>query len=74
MSMKKIEKRFGVIAAEKGFITLEQIVVAMRIQIADELNKGKHRLIGEILRDRGYMTAKQINEVLKSMGIPFIES
>ena len=72
--MKKIDKRFGVIAAEKGFITLEQIVEAMRIQIGDELNQGKYRLIGEILQDRGYMTAKQINEVLKSMGIPFFES
>ena len=65
--MERLEKRFGTVAVESGFITSGQLVAAMKIQILDELNHGKYRLIGEILRDEGHMTNAQIDEVLKAM-------
>jgi hypothetical protein len=33
MTIEVQEKRFGVIAFEKGFVTKEQLIEAMRIQV-----------------------------------------
>jgi hypothetical protein len=65
--MEKLDRRFGTVAIESGFITVGQLVGAMKIQIQDELKGAKHRLIGEILLDEGYITDIQIEEVLKTM-------
>ncbi len=62
-------KRFGFMAVEMGFITLDQIIEAMKIQVREDLEKPKHRLIGEILVDSGFMNPSQVDEVLKEMGI-----
>ena len=70
MPVKKLDKRFGIVAVEQGFITLEQLFEAIKIQIVEDLEGNKHRLIGEILRGNEYITADQIDEVLKLMGIP----
>jgi hypothetical protein len=61
------EKRFGRVAVEKGFVTPEQILEAMRAQILEEVEQGKHRRIGAILMDQRAMTKKQIDEVLDAM-------
>ena len=63
--IENYEKRFGVLAIEKGFITPDELFEALRVQVQDEIEKGTHRLIGEILLDRNSMTAAQIDEVLK---------
>ncbi len=68
MTVEKLDKRFGVIAIEKEFITPEQLFEALKIQIIEEIENSKHQLIGEILRDKGYLTKSQVNEVLESMG------
>jgi hypothetical protein len=65
--MEKLDRRFGTVAIESGFITVGQLVSAMKIQIQDELKGAKHRLIGKILLDEGYITDIQIEEVLKTM-------
>ena len=66
--MKPFEKRFGMIAVGKGFITLEQLLGAMKIQISDDVDdKKSHRLIGEILIEMGLLNPPQIREVLDSM-------
>ena len=66
--MKPFEKRFGMIAVGKGFITLEQLLGAMKIQISDDVDdKKSHRLIGEILIEMGLLNPPQIGEVLDSM-------
>jgi hypothetical protein len=62
-------KRFGFIAVEMGFITLDQIIEAMKIQVREDLEKPKHRLVGEILVYLGFMNPSQVDEVLKAMGI-----
>ena len=65
-----LERRFGAVAVEKGFITAEQIIDAMKIQILEDLDKGEHRLIGRILLEGGLMTVAQVQEVIEAMGIP----
>ena len=65
--MEKIDKRFGVVAVESGFITREQLFEALKVQLAEELKGMKHRLIGEILRVKKYITEAQIYKVIESM-------
>ena len=69
MPAEKHDARFGALAVTKGFITPEQMVEALKIQVRENLNQSKHRLIGEILREKEYITTAQINTVLESMDI-----
>lgn len=68
METEHLERRFGVLAVEKGFITADQVIEALRIQVMEDIEKGRHRLIGRILLEQRLMTLPQIDEVLKSMG------
>lgn len=70
VTSESIRKRFGVIAIEKGFITAEQLIHAIEEQIRDEIGQERHRLIGEILCKKGYMTKPQCDEVLMELGKP----
>ena len=70
MSDYSFERRFGVVAVEKGYITADQLVEAMTIQLREDLDKKEHRLIGRVLRDLGYIEIFQVKEVLRSMGFP----
>ena len=58
------EKQFGIIAIEKGFITSDNLVETLKIQVEEEIQYKTHRLIGEILLDKGYITPSQIQEIL----------
>jgi hypothetical protein len=64
-----LDKRFGAVAIDKRFISLEQLFEAMKIQISENAQGVEHRLIGQILWEKGYISTEQINEVLKEMGI-----
>lgn len=61
------EKQFGIIAIEKGFLTPDQLIDALKIQVEEEIRYETHRLIGEILLDKNYITPPQIQEVLNSI-------
>lgn len=61
------EKRFGLIAIEKGFISPDQLVDALRIQVNEDIKHGTHRKTGEILLDLDIMNANQVEEVVKTM-------
>jgi hypothetical protein len=61
------ERRFGVTAVKKGFITSEQLVEALAIQVAEDISIGDHDLIGKILFEQGLITSAQIDEALNSM-------
>ena len=65
--IKQYEKRFGVIALEKGFITAADLIKALTIQANENIKKGHHRLIGEILLGMELMSAKQIEEVVSTI-------
>jgi hypothetical protein len=69
MPVEKLDKRFGTVAMEKGFVEAEHMFEAMKIQILENLEGTEHRLIGQILWEKGYITTEQIDEVVKSMGI-----
>ena len=67
---KKIEhyeKRFGIMAIEKGFITSNDLVKGLTVQVSEDIKKIPHRLLGEIFFDLGLMTAKQVEEVLSDI-------
>ncbi len=68
METEHIEKRFGVLAVEKGLVTADHVIDALRIQVIEDMQKGRHRLIGRILLEQGLMTISQIDEVLASIG------
>ncbi|HIJ19491.1 MAG TPA: hypothetical protein HPP58_00435 [Deltaproteobacteria bacterium] len=63
------KKRFGTVAVEKKFITEEQPLEAMTIQVRDSMAGKRHRLTGTILFELGYMNVKQVDEVLRSMAL-----
>jgi hypothetical protein len=67
MTIKKPEKRFGSIAVDKGFLALEKLIEAMKIQLIADVRRFKYRLIGEILIDIGALNASQVAEVLNVM-------
>lgn len=70
MSIHQLETRFGVTALKMGFITATQLHEAMRIQLDEDLHSLEHRLIGQILLEREYISVSQIREVLRQMGLP----
>jgi predicted metal-dependent hydrolase len=67
MTVEVHDKRFGVIAVEKGFITKEQLFEALKIQIEEELQNKQHNLIGLILIELGYLNHDQADEILLAM-------
>ena len=52
MPTKQFEKRFGMMAVEKGFVTPEQVLKAIEIQIKENIEQKKHRFIGTVLVDQ----------------------
>jgi hypothetical protein len=64
---KQIQKRFGSIAVEKGFITINQLAEALSIQARENVDEGKHRLLGQILLEQGLITESQIDIILDTM-------
>lgn len=70
MSIEQLDRHFGIIAIEKGFISTEQLLEALKVQIKKLLEQGEHGLIGAILLEKEFMTISQVEEVLRFMGIP----
>ena len=64
---KGMRNRFGIIAVRKGFISKEQFVEAMGMQIETELEGEKALLFGEVLIEMGLMSREQVSEVLEDM-------
>ncbi len=69
MTLKQLKKRFGEIAAEKGFITHDQLEEALNMQNENALKGLAHRLIGSVLFRRGFMTIEQVIEVLSALEV-----
>ena len=67
MKVEEFDIRFGTIAVEKGFIRIDQLMDALEVQVREELSGIKHRLIGRIVFDLGFMTFLQIREVLATI-------
>lgn len=67
LETEPIERRFGVIAIKKGFVSPEQVIKAMEIQVNEDLSIGKHRQIGMILLDQGLISHLQLNEIIQTL-------
>jgi hypothetical protein len=67
--MEKLDKRFGTIAVELGIITKRQLLVAMNMQIEDDLAGKDHLLLGQILMAGGIINKDQVRTVLTEMSI-----
>jgi hypothetical protein len=65
--IEHFEKQFGIIAIEKGFIKPDMLIEALKTQVEEDIQYKTHRLIGEILMEKGYISALQIQEVLDAI-------
>ncbi|MEW6667140.1 MAG: hypothetical protein AB1512_18205 [Thermodesulfobacteriota bacterium] len=63
----RFEPRFGEAAVTRGFLTVEQLIQAMSVQVRDEVLNGRHRLLGEIVTELGLMDAEEVKQVLKDI-------
>jgi len=61
--------RFGVTAFAKGYVTIEQVQRGLAEQVDDDFMGRPHRLLGDILRENGWITESQMNVVLVEMGV-----
>jgi len=61
------QKRFGMLAVEKHYITKEHVAEALQIQVEENMGQGIHRQIGAILFDLGRMDAGQVQMILGEM-------
>jgi len=61
------QRRFGFIAIEKGFIKADQLYDALIRQKAQETGGAERRLLGMILKELGYLSVSQIEEVLQTL-------
>lgn len=59
-----MQSRFGDIACELGFITAEQLEVALMIQAQAKGKAVPYRTLGRILLDMGAMTHEQVDQTL----------
>jgi hypothetical protein len=66
-SIEYTDKRFGVVALEKGLIDMNQLLEVLKVQIEEEMEQGIHRVVGSILVEMGYMNLSQVEEVLEDM-------
>jgi hypothetical protein len=65
MKSKGIKRRFGYYAVKRGFISEDQFVEGLRVQVMNEQNGSKYIPIGEIMKMMGYMTEEQVDEILE---------
>lgn len=66
MEQVTINKRFGAIAVKYGFISIEQLNQALRIQRKGAESKKKKRYLGEILQELFHLTEEDILFILKT--------
>lgn len=66
----QLRNRFGSIAIQKGFISKDQFLEAMDIQIEMELEGADPKLIGSVLCEMGYITEEQVDEVTQDIPEP----
>jgi hypothetical protein len=64
---------FGEIAIKRQFIAEKQLLECLDIQKMEDLRGAPHRLIGEIMVDRGYLTPEQRETIVKAMKEDFVQ-
>ncbi len=59
--------RFGKLAVEMGFITVEQLKKALDDQVDDDLANRPHRVLGTIFFEKMWMTPRQVDLVMDEL-------
>lgn len=59
--------RFGSVVVYRGYASLRQVQQALAEQVEDDVNGRPHRLLGTILREKGWITEDQEKSILKEM-------
>ena len=59
--------RFGSNSVFRGYVTLEQIQQALAEQVEDNVNRRPRRLLGTIIREKGWITEEQEKSILTEM-------
>ncbi len=66
-TIDQYEKLFGIIAIEKGFISRNDLINALTIQVKEHAKNNNQRFIRNILLDHNIIPANQIEEVVKAI-------
>ena len=61
--------RFGKIAFNRKYVTLEQVQRALAEQMEDDVMQKPHRLLGDILLKNNWITEEQMKSILDEMGV-----
>lgn len=64
---KQFCPRFGMLAVDMGFVSVAQVREAMGEQVDDDFAKRPHRLLGVILVEKGWVTAREVDLVLEKL-------
>jgi hypothetical protein len=59
--------QFGKIAVGKGFVTAAQLKIALDEQVEYSLSNRRHRFVGCILFEHGWITGKQIDIIVNEL-------
>lgn len=73
-TIEHYEKRFGICAIEKGYLTADDLVQGLITQVDEDIRGVPHRLLGEIFIDKGVMTPPQVEDVLSGIFLKKVES
>jgi hypothetical protein len=60
-------RRFGEVAVEKGYVSEERLAQALKEQDRASREQKIDRFVGEILLELGFMTEKQVLDVLSTV-------
>ena len=63
------QRRFGLIAIEKGFIEADHLYEALMRQRAQETGGAERRPLRMILKDLGYLSVSRIDEILQTLEV-----
>jgi hypothetical protein len=58
---------FGDVAVELGFCTPSQVLEALDAQREEDARGARHRLVGEVLFSRGFLTKEQVAKVVERL-------
>ena len=61
--------RFGSIAVMRNYVTLGQVQRALAEQIEDDVMRRPHRLLGDIMVEKNWITEAQTKSILDEMGL-----
>jgi hypothetical protein len=67
MVAEEFDMRFGNLAVEKGFITIDQLVAMRNSQFMTSMTEGSRKSIGMILLEEGFINMGQVNEVIQTL-------